>query len=193
MIELGWLLKSAYLVAVNMGVVFILPTMVALCSFTSYTLILEKPLTAERAFASLSLFSLLIFPLFQLPQILVSLVTTKIAFTRIQSFLILEENSRKEQVEVEETQPAIEMKTPATFVWDRTADAAEGGADAKEDNRNGDGDGDGDGDGESKEQEPFQLKDIQLNVMPGELVAVIGGTGEGVRVQPGDGDGDGDE
>jgi hypothetical protein len=46
-----------------------IPTIIPVISFLAYLLLLKQPLSAAQAFTALSLFNILRFPLFQLPQI----------------------------------------------------------------------------------------------------------------------------
>ena len=47
-----------------------IPTLIPVASFLAYLLLMRQPLSAAQAFTALSLFNILRFPLFQLPQIL---------------------------------------------------------------------------------------------------------------------------
>jgi len=46
-----------------------IPTLIPVASFLAYLLLMRRPLSAAQAFTALSLFNILRFPLFQLPQI----------------------------------------------------------------------------------------------------------------------------
>jgi hypothetical protein len=46
-----------------------IPTIIPVVSFLAYLLLKREPLSAAQAFTALSLFNILRFPLFQLPQI----------------------------------------------------------------------------------------------------------------------------
>jgi hypothetical protein len=46
-----------------------IPTLIPVFSFLAYLLLMRQPLSAAQAFTALSLFNILRFPLFQLPQI----------------------------------------------------------------------------------------------------------------------------
>jgi hypothetical protein len=46
-----------------------IPTIIPVMSFLAYLLLMRQPLSAAQAFTALSLFNILRFPLFQLPQI----------------------------------------------------------------------------------------------------------------------------
>lgn len=46
-----------------------IPTIIPVVTFLAYLLIRQEPLSAAQAFTALSLFNVLRFPLFQLPQI----------------------------------------------------------------------------------------------------------------------------
>jgi uncharacterized MnhB-related membrane protein len=52
-----------------------IPTIIPVMTFLAYLLIRREPLSAAQAFTALSLFNVLRFPLFQLPQIVTQVGT----------------------------------------------------------------------------------------------------------------------
>jgi hypothetical protein len=65
-----------------------IPTIIPVMSFLAYLLLMRKPLSAAQAFTALSLFNILRFPLFQLPQIVTQVmgrvcVDIVVAFGRV--------------------------------------------------------------------------------------------------------------
>lgn len=58
-------------------------------AFGSHILIFHKELTAAQAFTSLSLFGVLTFPLFTLPQVLNEWVNSAVALNRLQDVLLI--------------------------------------------------------------------------------------------------------
>lgn len=53
-----------------------IPTLIPVASFLAYLLLMRQPLSAAQAFTALSLFNILRFPLFQLPQIVTQVQST---------------------------------------------------------------------------------------------------------------------
>ena len=80
--ELSILWKSFKLSALNTLVLQTVPTLVTIATFAMYVL-LGNTLTANKAFTSLSLFSVLRFPLFQLPMVVSQAVRASVAFGRL--------------------------------------------------------------------------------------------------------------
>lgn len=80
--ELSILWKSFKLSALNTLVLQTVPTLVTIATFAMYVL-LGNTLTANKAFTSLSLFSVLRFPLFQLPMVVSQAVKASVAFARL--------------------------------------------------------------------------------------------------------------
>jgi hypothetical protein len=55
-----------------------IPTIIPVVSFLAYLLLKREPLSAAQAFTALSLFNILRFPLFQLPQIVTQVRRNKV-------------------------------------------------------------------------------------------------------------------
>lgn len=146
-----------------------MPTMVAMLSFTAFVLLLNEPLTAEKAFTSLSLFAQLIFPLFQLPQLLIGIVSTRISSNRIIALLNAPESERGANLPPSDSLPAIELPR-SSFSWAESGSSEQpvGPFDERESKAEG-----------KTYSNSTTLKDVELSVAAGELVAVIGGTGQG--------------
>lgn len=66
------------------------PLLVALATFTAYT-VSGHDLDVAKALTALSLFDVLRFPLFMLPQIINRIVEAGISFERVREFLLCEE------------------------------------------------------------------------------------------------------
>ena len=120
-VELKTLRSSAYLQA---GTVFswaATPLIVSLATFTTFTLT-GNNLTAEIAFTSLSLFNVLRFPLNMLPNVINSLVESKISTNRIQKYLLAKDRDPSnviwEKHEDLNDKTAIEVKG-GSFSWDK--------------------------------------------------------------------------
>lgn len=80
--ELAVLWRGFKLQAGNTLLLQTIPTLVTIATFTLYVL-LGNDLTAAKAFTALSLFSVLRFPLFQLPMIIQQLTRAGVAFRRL--------------------------------------------------------------------------------------------------------------
>ena len=90
--ELSHLYKYALIRAGNAFLISAIPVLVAVTSFSAYSLIPSNPpLTAVQAFTALSLFQVLRFPLMQLPSVINSLGACKVSLGRIEGFLKLDE------------------------------------------------------------------------------------------------------
>ena len=90
--ELKELFKYSLIRAFNSFLILAIPVLVAVFSFSAYTLLpWNPPLTAVQAFTALSLFQVLRFPLMQLPSVINSLGACKVSIDRISNFLTLPE------------------------------------------------------------------------------------------------------
>lgn len=95
--------------------VFVLQT----ATFVVHTQILHKPLTAEAAFTSLSLFNILRGPLEGLVDMVINLLQSYISIKRIDGFL-REEETAKFDIIKRPTEPSDERQigfSNATFTW----------------------------------------------------------------------------
>lgn len=80
--ELAVLWESFKLAALNTLILQTVPTVVTIATFSVYVL-LGNELTATKAFTAMSLFSVLRFPLFQLPMVMSQVTRTQVAFSRL--------------------------------------------------------------------------------------------------------------
>ncbi|OQV17409.1 Multidrug resistance-associated protein 1 [Hypsibius exemplaris] len=149
--ELDTLKKAAYLSAISFLTFILSPFMVALTTFATYVMVDENNiLDAEKAFVSLSLFNILRMPLTMLPQVIISVIQAKVSVDRLSKFL------RNDELD-----PNNVRIVPSS---DRTVTSAvsiERGnfAWGKDDS--------------------LCLKDIDIDVKEGQLVAVVGQVGTG--------------
>jgi ATP-binding cassette, subfamily C (CFTR/MRP), member 1 len=86
--ELVVLWRSFKLAAGNTLLLQTIPTLVTIATFTLYVL-LGNELTAATAFTALALFSVLRFPLFQLPMVIQQATRAGVAFRRLRVRIIL--------------------------------------------------------------------------------------------------------
>lgn len=91
--ELDVLKRNLYLNAVGTLSWVMAPFLVSIASFITYTVGMGMPLTAEKAFVSLSLFNLLRFPLAMLPMLIAALVQASVAEKRLAKFLSAKETN----------------------------------------------------------------------------------------------------
>ncbi|CAK7350158.1 unnamed protein product [Dovyalis caffra] len=161
--ELSWFRKASLLGACNAFILNSIPVAVTVISFGMFTL-LGGDLTPARAFTSLSLFAVLRFPLFMLPNIItqvwssfftVSLillltaevVNANVSLKRLEELFSAEERILLPNPPLDPGLPAISIKN-GYFSWD-------------------------------SEAERPTLSNINLDVPIGSLVAIVGSTGEG--------------
>ncbi|KAI8474713.1 MAG: hypothetical protein J3K34DRAFT_518016 [Monoraphidium minutum] len=137
------------------------PTLVPVAAFATY-LAMGYTLTAAEAFTSLSLFQILRFPLFQIPQIVTQATQAKVALGRLQQLLSSEEAAF--------TSAPRGAPSASPGASPAASPAASPGASPAV-SLHGDFTWDPD--------RPPTLVDIDLDVAPGELVAVVGTTGAG--------------
>nr|QUF59452.1 ATP-binding cassette transporter Abcc1-7 [Brachionus angularis] len=122
------------------------PFVVAAVSFTTFILIDEKNnLDPNTTFVSLTLFSMLRFPLNFLPYIIQGLIQLNVSLTRIREFLLKDE-IKEDEISHEDIPGYALNLDNVNFGWSKT--------------------------------EPI-LRDLNLNVKKGELVAIVGKVGAG--------------
>ncbi|XP_075666925.1 ABC transporter C family member 12-like isoform X3 [Castanea sativa] len=120
--ELSWFRKAQLLSAFNSFILNSIPVVVTVTSFGLFTL-LGGNLTPARAFTSLSLFSVLRFPLNMLPNLLSQVVNAKVSLQRLEELLLAEERVLQPNPPLEPGLPAISIKD-GYFSWDSKADNA---------------------------------------------------------------------
>ncbi|XAR72526.1 Xenobiotic-transporting ATPase [Bertholletia excelsa] len=118
--ELAWFRKAQFLAAFNSFILNSLPVIVIVVSFGVFTL-LGGDLTPARAFTSLSLFAVLRFPLFMLPNIITQAVNANVSLKRLEELLLAEERILLPNPPLEPGLPAISIKN-GYFSWDSKAE-----------------------------------------------------------------------
>ncbi|KAG6642050.1 ABC transporter C family member 2-like [Carya illinoinensis] len=118
--ELSWFRKASLLGACNMFLLNSIPVVVTVISFGMFTL-LGGDLTPARAFTSLSLFAVLRFPLFMLPNIITQAVNANVSLKRLEELLLAEERILLPNPPLDPRQPAISVKN-GCFSWDSKAE-----------------------------------------------------------------------
>lgn len=178
------------------------PFLVSFCSFAVFVLISdENVLDAKKAFVSLSLFNLLRFPLTMMPQMITMVVTLSVSIKRLNKFLVspqLEQyvvkaelkddsivienghfcwlmpevdtnpkadggTSTPDNEDAEEGDVGDKLLAPESNGNDRPAEGGEKGADAAT----------------TKKENNLTLRDINLRIKKGSLVAIIGSVASG--------------
>ncbi|XP_027368270.1 ABC transporter C family member 2-like [Abrus precatorius] len=120
--ELSWFRKASLLGACNGFILNSIPVVVTVISFGVFTL-LGGDLTPARAFTSLSLFSVLRFPLFMLPNTITQVVNANVSLTRLEDLLLAEERILLPNPPLEPSLPAISIRN-GYFSWDTKAERA---------------------------------------------------------------------
>ncbi|CAL5409236.1 unnamed protein product [Camellia sinensis] len=118
--ELAWFWKAQLLAACNSFILNSIPVLVIVISFGMFTL-LGGDLTPARAFTSLSLFAVLRFPLFMLPNIITQVVNANVSLKRLEELLLAEERILLPNPPIELGLPAISVKD-GYFSWDSKAE-----------------------------------------------------------------------
>ncbi|XWS55359.1 hypothetical protein CRYUN_Cryun10bG0167800 [Craigia yunnanensis] len=114
--ELSWFRKAFLLGACNSFILNSVPVVVTVVSFGLFTL-LGGELTPARAFTSLSLFVVLRFPLFMLPNIITQVVNANVSLKRLEELFLTEERVLLPNPPLDPELPAIQIKD-GFFSWD---------------------------------------------------------------------------
>ncbi|KAH9747885.1 ABC transporter C family member 2 [Citrus sinensis] len=118
--ELSWFRKAQFLAACNSFILNSIPVLVTVVSFGMFTL-LGGDLTPARAFTSLSLFAVLRFPLFMLPNMITQVVNANVSLKRMEEFLLAEEKILLPNPPLTSGLPAISIRN-GYFSWDSKAE-----------------------------------------------------------------------
>ncbi|KAL5715506.1 Canalicular multispecific organic anion transporter 1 [Ranunculus cassubicifolius] len=118
--ELSWFKKAQLLGALNRFILNSIPVVVTVISFGMFTL-LGGDLTPARAFTSLSLFAVLRFPLFMLPNLITQVVNANVSLKRLEELFLTEERILFPNPPLERGSPAISIRN-GQFSWDTKAD-----------------------------------------------------------------------
>ncbi|KAK1381982.1 ABC-type xenobiotic transporter [Heracleum sosnowskyi] len=114
--ELAWFWKAQLLGACNMFILNSIPVIVIVVSFGLFSL-LGGDLTPAKAFTSLSLFAVLRFPLFMLPNIITQAVNANVSLKRLEELLLAEERILLPNPPLEPGLPAVSIKN-GLFSWE---------------------------------------------------------------------------
>ncbi|KAL4940284.1 hypothetical protein BDV06DRAFT_196970 [Aspergillus oleicola] len=152
-----------------------IPVFASMLAFITYALS-NHSLDPAPIFSSLALFNSLRMPLNLLPLVLGQITDAWTALNRIQEFIVAEE--QKEDIQRDENMAEAVRMDNASFTWerlaaDKEAEQAEkkaGPETTSSEKPNDDS---------AKPGEPFQLRDLNLDIQRDELIAVIGAVGSG--------------
>mmetsp|Transcript_18427 Transcript_18427/g.27306 ORF Transcript_18427/g.27306 Transcript_18427/m.27306 type:complete len:727 (-) Transcript_18427:8-2188(-) len=143
--------------ALNTAISNAVPAFVLLVTLTAYSKS-GRPILASKIFTAMSLFQQLRFPLFFLPMMIDSLSNGKSALQRISSFLSTEEITEYVQtLPPGEDGGRVEMRN-GNFLWSSSSPGL---------------------DGKMHQTASPALWEANINVSPGEVVAVVGSVGSG--------------
>lgn len=118
--ELGWFRSAMMLGSINGFLLNSVPVLVTVIAFGIFTLS-GGDLTPARAFTSLSLFAVLRFPLFMLPNLITQIANARVSLQRLQDFLLAEERVLQPNPPIIDGHPAICIRN-GNFNWDRKAE-----------------------------------------------------------------------
>ncbi|KAL4933213.1 ATP-binding cassette transporter YOR1 [Aspergillus undulatus] len=151
-----------------------IPVFASMLAFITYALS-NHSLDPAPIFSSLALFNSLRMPLNLLPLVIGQITDAWTALNRIQDFITAEE--QKEDIQRDGHMPEAVKMDDASFTWerlatDKEAEQAEKKADQEPNSEKA-------SDEPAKPGEPFQLRNMTLDIRRDELIAVIGTVGSG--------------
>jgi len=173
--ELRQVMKRSILNAVAMSIVFGIPIFCSTLSFMIYSF--YNPLSAEQIFPTLTWFGQLRFPLMFIPNVLIGIAEYRVAITRIQALLLAPELDVQPDVGHDHA-TAIRI-SKGEFIWELPATGDE--TDEKPAKKSGDTAIQTDGESSVKKSTPQRstLRNINLEIPHGKLVAIVGRVGSG--------------
>ncbi|KAJ4816006.1 multidrug resistance-associated protein 1 [Rhynchospora pubera] len=118
--ELSWFRKAQLLAALNSFILNSIPVLVTVVSFGVYTLF-GGDLTPAKAFTSLSLFAVLRFPLFMLPNLITQVVNANVSLKRLEELFLTEERVLLPNPPLDPKLPAVSIKD-GFFSWESNAE-----------------------------------------------------------------------
>ncbi|KAI8881443.1 multi drug resistance-associated protein MRP [Backusella circina FSU 941] len=154
-LELAMLKKIGLLQAAQSFTWTSIPFFVSILTFGVYVIVSSHPLTSQVAFVAISLFGLLQFPLAIFPNVITSIIEASVSLYRIQDYLSSEEIdgsaiNREDFRKMRDWNPSIPLVDISHATFRWTKENAEG-----------------------------ELKNINITVKKGELMAVVGRVGSG--------------
>ncbi|CAF1308417.1 unnamed protein product, partial [Adineta steineri] len=152
--ELGYIRQKAIVTAISNILWTFTPILVGIATFAAYILSSnENILTADKAFVSLALFHLLRGPLNQFPNVITSVIDARVSNKRIQKFLNNEELDENAVNKISTDSKLLDGNSikieNGSFRWSNVVD------------------------------DPLILKNINLEIQQGSLIALVGMVGSG--------------
>ncbi|CCM01415.1 uncharacterized protein FIBRA_03466 [Fibroporia radiculosa] len=169
--ELKGIRKIQFARSANIASAFSVPVLAATLSFVTYTST-KNSFNVAIIFSSLSLFNLLRQPLMFLPRALSATTDAQNALERLKVLFHAELSTGDAFITDPQQEPAL-LVQDATFEWEESTTGKEAAQNAK---------ATGKMTASAREHEhaaPFQVKDVNVNVPRGTLVAVVGSVGSG--------------
>ncbi|ETI44573.1 hypothetical protein F443_10730 [Phytophthora nicotianae P1569] len=136
------------------------PVLVSFGTFAAYSYVQNEPLTADKAFTAITLFSIFRLPLMVLPQVFSLLFQANVSVKRLESFLYLEGQQRSSTSLSASfiSDPSFEIRH-ATFKWSNEEDKTTKESD--------------------NDSVPAQLSNVTVSIPKGKLTLVVGAVGSG--------------
>ncbi|KAG3212917.1 Multidrug resistance-associated protein 1 [Phytophthora cactorum] len=140
------------------------PVLVSFGTFAAYSYVQNEPLTADKAFTAITLFSIFRLPLMVLPQVFSLMFQANVSIKRLESFLYLEGHQRSSTSLSASfiSDPSFEIRH-ATFKWSN-----EGRKMTDEATKEA-----------VKVTLPAQLSNVTVSIPKGKLTLVVGAVGSG--------------
>lgn len=182
LVEIAVLKKLVYLVGIAFSVILLsVPTMLPVVVFAAANSVFKISITASKAFTVISLFNILRFPFAFLPMAAVQWVTTMVAMKRIQNFLLMPELDDSKRAPPADPKTHAIHVTDGNFKWESLPAEPESmkgrrrkpkkSPDAKV--------VDSAATSAAAPVDSMTLKDINISIPHGQLVAVVGSVGCG--------------
>ncbi|EEY58685.1 ATP-binding Cassette (ABC) Superfamily [Phytophthora infestans T30-4] len=155
--ELGFLKQMIVWNAYGRVILQAGPVLVSFGTFAAYLYVQNEPLTADKAFTAITLFSIFRLPLMVLPQVFSLMFQANVSIKRLESFLRLEGHQRSSTSLSASfiSDPSFEIRH-ATFKWSDEAAKTS-----------------------SKDASPAQLSNVTVSIPKGKLTLVVGAVGSG--------------
>ena len=194
--ETSFIKKSSFISLASIFFFTCTSVLVSIATFTVYIFSdKENVLTPEKAFVSISLFSILQFPINLLPSLFNYMILAGVSLKRINSFLNAEEIIDYVTRDYDNAN-AVAIEGKAMFTWDspdvaenhqkdkkekkdKKKDAVMNGKANDQNGKENNGLSNGIKDESEVKKENFSLKDIELKVKKGSFTCIIGQVGSG--------------